>query len=712
MKNIFKIYKRDLKKIFTNSMAIILAVGIAVLPSLYAWFNIYANWDPYGPASTGNMKVAVVINDEGYEFKGVEINVGDQIKSNLKANDMIDWQFVSKERAVNGIEAGDYYAGIEIPKGFSKSLTSIMTKNFKQPKITYYANEKKNAIATKITDKVVQTIQTEVNESFVTTVINLVNKLLGTVIEQGKKEGTNIFQNLQNQIDSAQSAVKSVEKTIDGFEGVMEVAQDLNKSLSKTDLSAILGDTKTVVSDTEDAIKVAESSVDAVTSSVGDVLKSSSKKLANSANNLKKINDTNSDKAQVEIKSVLAECAQARKELQAIVPALEKVNDNLPKPLSSVKALIKVLKTADSRLGGVENELNKILKGDTSKKIGDVADKLISVSTTLDSSLSTYTKEIKPQLDKTVDSLLDVLFDVSNLLTTVENQSPQLNTLVKSLNGSIEAGDDLLTSLHSLISNCAKQLENLSKKLDGLGDSEIVNTLMNLTEGNSDELGSFIACPVKVNTDKIYGIDNYGSAMAPFYSTLALWVGAIILVALVKPKVANKKEIGNIKPREEYFGRSLIFLTISLVQGLIICLGDLYFLKIQCEHPFLFLLAGWISSIVYVNIIYTLTVSFGDIGKAICVILLVVQVAGSGGTFPIEVAPKFFRTVYPLLPFNYSMGAMRETIAGMYGNTYWTEISKLLLFLIPSLILGLILRKPIIKLNNFVIEKLEETKLM
>ena len=193
----------------------------------------------------------------------------------------------------------------------------------------------------------------------------------------------------------------------------MEVAQDLNKSLSKTDLSAILGDTKTVVSDTQDAIKVAESSVDAVTSSVGDVLKSSSKKLANSANNLKKINDTNSDKAQAEIKSVLAECAQARKELQAIVPALEKVNDNLPKPLSSVNALIKVLKTADSRLGGVENELNKILKGDTSKKISDVADKLISVSTTLDSSLSTYTKEVKPQLDKTVDSLLDVLFDVS-----------------------------------------------------------------------------------------------------------------------------------------------------------------------------------------------------------------------------------------------------------------------------------------------------------
>ena len=166
----------------------------------------------------------------------------------------------------------------------------------------------------------------------------------------------------------------------------MDTTQDLNKSLSKTDLSAILGDTKTVVSDTEDAIKVAESSVDVVTSSVSDVLKSSSKKLANSANNLKKINDTTSDKAQAQIKSVLAECAQARKELQEIVSALDKVNNNLPKPLRSVEALIKVLKTADSRLGGVENELDKILKGDTSKKIDDVADTLISVSTTLDSS--------------------------------------------------------------------------------------------------------------------------------------------------------------------------------------------------------------------------------------------------------------------------------------------------------------------------------------
>ena len=140
--------------------------------------------------------------------------------------------------------------------------------------------------------------------------------------------------------------------------------------------------------------------------------------------------------------------------------------------------------------------------------------------------------------------------------------------------------------------------------------------------------------------------------------------------------------------------------------------GDLYYLGIQCEHPFYFLLAGWISSIVYVNIIYTLTISFGDIGKAVSVILLVIQVAGSGGTFPIEVAPGFFQAVYPLLPFTHSMAAMRECIAGFYQNTYWMELGFLLLFLVPSLLLGLVLRKPVIRLNDRFMEKLESTKLM
>ncbi len=711
MKNIFKIYKRDLKKIFTNSMAIILAVGVAVLPSLYAWFNIYANWDPYGSASTGNMKVAVVINDEGYEYKGVEINVGDQIKSNLKANDMIDWQFVSKERAIKGIKAGDYYAGIEIPKGFSKSLTSIMTKNFKQPQITYYANEKKNAIATKITDKVVQTVQTEVNESFVTTVVNLVNKLLGTVVEESKKDGTNIFQNLQNQIDSAQAAVKSIDGTIEGFEGVIGVAEDLNKSLSDLDLKGILGDGQTAIESTQDAVKVAESTVDTVTSSVDDVLGQTTSKLDSVSKNLSKINDSTTQTSVVEINKALNQITQSRTDLGNVMDVLTTINKKLPKPLDNINSLITLLKKVDTKLSDIENDLKAVLDSNVSKDVSKIADKIGEVSTSIGSISTKYTNNVKPALDNTVDSLLDVLFDVSNMLTTLENQTPQMNALVKSLNASVKSGNDLLTTLHTLISSCSTQLENLSKKLNGLGDSEIVNTLSNLSEGNSDELGSFLACPVKVETDKIYGLDNYGSAMAPFYSTLALWVGAVILVALIKPDVKHKSEIGKVKPREEYFGRMLIFITFGLVQGLIICLGDLYFLKIQCYHPVMFIFAGLCASFVFTIFVYSLVAAWGDIGKAVAVILLVIQLGGCGGTFPIDVTPQFFRTINPYLPYTFVIDAFRECVCGTYGNNYWICLGKLFIYLAIGILIGTLFRYLFRKPMRFFEKKIEKTDL-
>lgn len=189
------------------------------------------------------------------------------------------------------------------------------------------------------------------------------------------------------------------------------------------------------------------------------------------------------------------------------------------------------------------------------------------------------------------------------------------------------------------------------------------------------------------------------------------------MVAMMKVMVSDERikalqQFGKVRQTELYFGRLLIFLLLGLVQSTIICLGDLLFLGIQCHHPMLFLLSGWVSSIVYVTIIYTLTISFGDIGKAAAVILLVMQVAGSGGSFPIELAPAVFHKLYPLLPFVHTMDAMRECIAGMYQNVYWLELKNLLLYLIPALILGLILRRPIIRLNRFFEEKLEEVKFM
>ena len=229
MKNIWLIFKRDVKKIASNSMAIILAAGVLILPSLYAWVNIYANWDPYGKQSTGNMKIAVMIEDRGISFRDIDINIGDKIEENLKANDVIDWQFLSKEEGVRGVKAGDYYAAIEIPEDFSESLASIVTDHFEPPRITYYANEKKNAIATKITDKVVQTVQAEVNETFIKTIADVVSKVMGAVMPARGDEAT--AESLVSDIELAKNSLQGLKETIDSLESVMTLVKSVADGL-------------------------------------------------------------------------------------------------------------------------------------------------------------------------------------------------------------------------------------------------------------------------------------------------------------------------------------------------------------------------------------------------------------------------------------------------------------------------------------------------
>ena len=266
------------------------------------------------------------------------------------------------------------------------------------------------------------------------------------------------------------------------------------------------------------------------------------------------------------------------------------------------------------------------------------------------------------------------------------------------------------------ITTSANKIKKITDKLTEAKDNGDYADLEHMIYDNKSGVSAFLSAPVELNTKKIYPIDNYGSSMAPFYSTLSIWIGGIVLVAMLKVTVSEEsiKKMGlkNVKIHEIYLGRWIIFLILGLLQSTLIALGDLYYLGIQCAHTFLFLFGCWFSSIVYVTISYTLTVSFGDIGKAGSVVLLVMQVAGTGGTFPIECAPKFFRAVYPLLPFTHSMAALRESVGGCYGNDYWIDLAKLGIFLVIALFMGLVLRKPIIRMNEAFTEQLEETKII
>ncbi len=698
MKNILKIYKRDLKKIFTNSMAIILAVGIAVIPSLYAWFNIFANWDPYG--STGNMQIAVVIEDEGYMFKDIEINVGKQIKSNLEANDLIDWQFVSKKDAISGIEAGKYYAGIEIPKGFSKSLTSIVTDDFKQPEIKYYANEKKNAIATKITDKVVQTIQQEVNESFVTTVINVVSSLIDFVADASQHSTMDSFGDMSSKLRRASTSVTGVRKTVESLGAVIDTTKELGKTIDSKKVSKLVDSTGNVVDSGEELAKLLQTGVNNLTSSIDTSLADVSSQLGSLASKIESVKG----KSDAEIIEMLTKSQaiilKLKAQLETVLDALKAVQESLPVKLTALNKMINNTQSRIDKLDKIDSLVSKAIQNPSKSRINSIVSEINSLTGDVSALQTGYKKNVKPTVDKNLNSVIETLRVTGDLIADLSGDLPMLQSLAKSLDAATDGSADIVAALNSLLNTVEKEIDELADKIEDFGDSELMNTIKNMTSKNSEQLGEFLACPVNLDTEKIYGIENYGSAMAPFYSTLAIWVGSMILIAVVKTNVKRKKEIGNnVRMHHTYFGRMLTFLTFALAQSLIICLGDLYFLRIQCFHPVKFLIVGVFAGLVFSMFIYSLTYALGDIGKSVGIILLVVQIGGSGGTFPIDVCPSFFRAIHPFLPFTFVVNAMRECVCGTYAGDYWIDLLKLSAYIAAALVIGLgvkfLVKKPI-----------------
>lgn len=707
MKTIWRIFIRDLKKIFTNSMAIILAAGVLVLPSLYAWVNIYANWDPYGKQSTGNMQIAVMIEDKGYSFRGLDVNVGAQIRENLRANDVIDWQFVSQTVGLNGVKSGKYYAAIYIPENFSESLVSIVSSDFELPQITYYANEKKNAIATKITDKVVQTVQGEVNESFIKTIADVVNKVLVTLLPDAFGEEPTA-ETLAKDITLVKTNITELQKTISGFGTVMTLSQKVSAAIPEDTMKQLTQDLSGTLKSTQDAIKVTSSAVESLVSFVEPVISQSQEDLNDASEMLGGVKNILNNSSG-DIKKAKNIVSNHLENITALRNALENIGGAVPS--NGMNPLIDRLDGIISQLSAVEKTMEAAESGGEKIDAEKISGQLSAIADAMGDAGEEYNNTVKPALKASLQGMSDVLGDLLNVISALDNNK-DLSELMKTLDTSAATGIGILNQLDTMLSGFISKLDKLSALISGMNDSEVVNVLYNLMVNNGSELGAFLSSPVNIDTDTIYGIENYGSAMAPFYTTLAIWVGGIILVAIFKTNVKNKKELGNVNPVQEYFGRGLTFVSFALVQGIIICLGDLYFLKIQCLHPALFILAGAVASLIFSFFIYSVTVAFGDIGKAVIVILLVIQLGGSGGTFPIDVTPAFFRVINPYLPFTFIINAMRECVCESWGFDYWFDLIGLCAYIPVALIFGIvihaILRKPI----KFFTKKIEETGLL
>lgn len=735
MKNIWKIFTGDLKKLVKQPFALVIIIGLCVIPSLYAWFNIFANWDPY--ANTGGIPVAVVSLDKDYTRKdGSVVNMGESVLESLHSNTSVKWIFLdTEEEAQEGVEAGKYYAAIVITDKFTYSMYNVFSDDFENPSLIYYQNQKSNAIATKITDTVAGTLQNTINETFIKVAATTIFEEGNSVSDQ--MQGDSYVEEFCADLEELNDNLKEYSTMIDTFRAgndrleaaITHVNYEIPIMQKKLDTTtASLNQSSQNLSSTRDTLSNFSTNVDTSMSTIQTSLEDMKKildqsKLADdTAQMTKDLNkvarDTNTLNGQVN--NLLAALIEQR--VQGSVSGGDASTGSGSGNTAATDAAIEALKAMQKELDMMNTVIGSVLESTDEQaaekakvNVNNAMNNLKNVIDSCENSVSNmqgiYKNNLVPQMQKVLTNMSDSLNQVTTLVNTLSNTVQNIGVVMEGVGDAVDGTSESLEQIQGVVDGISQKLTDLTEQLEGASEEEMMDILVRFLGGDPDSLGAYFASPVTMETIAMYPVATYGSAMTPFYSTLAIWVGSTILVALVKVK-ASPKNLKNVQSYQLYFGRYLLFLLLAQIQAAIIVAGDLWLLKVNIVEPGLFFLAASFTATAFSLLIYSLTLAFGDVGKAVCVIVMVLQIAGSSGTFPIELLPDIYQKIYIFFPFPYAITAMREALAGMYGTAYMAALAKLILFMLEGLLIGLVIRIPFVKLNHFVEERMEDTELM
>ena len=676
---ILQIFVRDLKRLVLNPVACIILAGVCILPALYAWYTIETMWDPY--ANTGSIKVAVVNEDKGADsnYTG-KINIGQEVVDELHSDHELDWQFVSKDEAMDGVYSSEYYAALIFPENFSEDFISVFSGNFTQPKIEYYVNEKLSGSGTKVTDSAASKIETTIDESFVSQVSNKVVEIAqrtGGAVHDKSEQSTSLLshsvEEARNAISQNRTMVNDLTPTIDSSIHSVDSSNDLLKKLvaSLPALDARLDSASTSLENIRKTLndysatlsaKVTESAL-ALTQAAVDINLASAQ-IAGDIQTAK----ANVDTALAEARELVSYNNQLLESLRNSPVAS---TDQVQKAISDIEAQNASLSSTITSLEQLANQLDN-----NAQAVKNATDTVANVAKTSADNLQKSAKDfqitILPEIDTSLDSLASAIGTLRGATESLRTLFDQESTLLTQLASMLEQSKSICAEVGLSLEALENNLESTYTDLRSLQNSASFKELTTLLGMNPDDVSSFMSSPVKLDTVALYPVNPYGSGIAPFFSNLALWVCGFILMAIVRLRV-DPVGLPRFSATQAYFGRWLFYVSIGIIQSLIICIGDLV-LGIQCENPAAFIGAGVLAGFVYVNLLYALAYSMRHIGKALAVVLLVLQIPGSSGMFPVEMMPEFYQVLNPLLPFTYSIDAMREAIGGMYGAHYLIDM--------------------------------------
>ena len=720
MHNVLRVLRRDLKRLIVVPTAWVIIIGLTVLPAFYAWVNILGFWNPYG--NTSGVQVSVANEDAGTDNAMMgTVNLGDQIVDSLKSNHDIGWTFTNAEDALDDVESGASYAAIVIPKNFSKKMGNMITDGGDdRPQLEYYVNEKSSPIAPKVTDTAANTVDTQVNETFVSTVSKTISQAINKAGDSVEASTDNAKTKADKALEEAQNTVATVRSHITGFinqdtsatlgkaRESLATANHLGKdassglagvsgliTTSRTGLSTLSSSSSTVLDNGNSLLSQASHQASGVIADLTGGVITANGRVDSTLNTLQDINDRNN----------------------ALLKELNDLLTRMPGSQTALTTTIDQLTKANSNLGTVITTLNKLNTsvGNTADATGALANDL---NTSTQSSLSTLsnarhdlTSGAFPQLDDGLDTIATTTGTLSGQIASQGGLVNQANLILDQLEQAIA---QTKTALHNTDVALAQVETKLSTMRTDLSTLSASSTLRNLFGGNgeldTDKVADFMLSPTTLKRKNIYPVNSYGSGMAPLFTNLAMWAGAFMLVAMLRLET-DDEGIEGLTVSQGYWGRWLLLAILAGIQGIIVTVGDLI-IGVQSVNPFMFVFTGLIASLVYSSAAYMLATTFQHVGKALIMVLIIVQIPGAGGMYPIEMMPSFFRNLHPYFPFTYAINALRETIGGFYGNTWLRNIAHLMGFAALSFAVGLLVRPLMANVNRLFAKEISQTDLL
>ncbi|WEV69320.1 YhgE/Pip domain-containing protein [Bifidobacterium sp. ESL0775] len=782
MRTIWRLFTGDVRRITSNIISIIILMGLVVIPALFTWFNVTASWDPFG--NTKNLKFAVASVDEGYssDLMPVKMKLGDQVIGQLRANSQLDWTFTTKDKAIEGTKSGTYYAAVIIPKDFSRNMMTFFSSNAKHATLEYYTNEKKNAVAPKVTGQGADQISKEVNEMFAKTItstaLSVANGLSKQLDSSDARERLTTF---NGNINNLASQLNDSATNVDAYASLIDVSQTLLSSSSALldNASHDTGKSLKQLNKAGGGVKDVSGALNTATSTLSQALTTSSAGNAAIGTDIGNAFDS-AGKSSSDVSATLRKQAGLIGDQATQYQRIRDTLAGLPLPpsdaLTTLDDIIARQKALQTALNTSANDLDT-KTGNATQQREQIVSLANQSKTAIDGLNTNLSAMLKPQIASITTSL-------SSVSGTLNTGAADLDNSVTSLNGTANQASDKLKQARATLGDTSATLSQASGKLtafsqqltDALNSGDMAK-VKKLLSGDPDKLAATLAAPVALKRNAVFPVENFGTSLTPFYTFIPLWVGSLLIALTIKTDVSRwsrrklaeagyhrsrigkswfefrhktKKthkasghsanadadasdtsseedtlDLGNPldrtndtnrsltepKPYQLFLGRFGIFAFISLLQSTFSCAGTLLFLRVHAVHPMLFMLAGWVSGLVYAFVIYTLVACFGTIGKALTVIVLVMQISGSSGTYPLQVLPKFVQVINPFLPATHSIQAARAAIAGIYQNDFWIQMGIVLIYAAIMLVIGLIMPKPS-KFNTWFSGQMERTKLI